>query len=250
MNEIKVMEFFISSVKFLPLIAIVIWIISAMIRKRKNKEILERSEKVNFDKTLFVEGYIWVDEKQKKWALPQKLPFGDNYAVTPETEIYDYTDLIDYEVIFDKKRVVKGGSGFGDAVLNAVTWNTLGLAVITTGKKTTKSKCKNLSIKLTTGVPEHSELYIRLITIETDMTSIVYKDAVKNAEKIVSVLNTITSDNKPDVDVTPKDDKSVESEKTSGVSAADEIKKYKELLDMGAITEEEFDKKKKQLLDL
>lgn len=36
----------------------------------------------------------------------------------------------------------------------------------------------------------------------------------------------------------------------SSVSAADEIKKFKELLDMGIITQEEFDAKKKQLLDL
>lgn len=33
-------------------------------------------------------------------------------------------------------------------------------------------------------------------------------------------------------------------------SAADELKKYKELLDMGVITQEDFDAKKKQLLDL
>lgn len=33
-------------------------------------------------------------------------------------------------------------------------------------------------------------------------------------------------------------------------SPADEIKKYKELLDMGAITQDEYDAKKKQLLDL
>lgn len=36
----------------------------------------------------------------------------------------------------------------------------------------------------------------------------------------------------------------------AAVSAADEIKKYKELLDMGAITQDEFDQKKKQLLGL
>ncbi len=36
----------------------------------------------------------------------------------------------------------------------------------------------------------------------------------------------------------------------STTSAADEIKKFKELLDMGIITQEEFDAKKKQLLDL
>ena len=34
------------------------------------------------------------------------------------------------------------------------------------------------------------------------------------------------------------------------VSSADELKKFKELLDQGIITQEEFDAKKKQLLDL
>ena len=33
-------------------------------------------------------------------------------------------------------------------------------------------------------------------------------------------------------------------------SAADELKKYKDLLDSGVITQEEFDAKKKQLLGL
>ena len=33
-------------------------------------------------------------------------------------------------------------------------------------------------------------------------------------------------------------------------SPADELKKFKELLDMGALTQEEFDIKKKQLLGL
>lgn len=36
----------------------------------------------------------------------------------------------------------------------------------------------------------------------------------------------------------------------SNVSEAEEIKRYKELLDSGAISQEEFDKKKKQLLDM
>ncbi len=36
----------------------------------------------------------------------------------------------------------------------------------------------------------------------------------------------------------------------SGTSAADEILKYKQLMDQGIITEEEFEAKKKQLLAL
>lgn len=40
------------------------------------------------------------------------------------------------------------------------------------------------------------------------------------------------------------------SNTTNTISAADELKKFKELLDMGAITQEEFDAKKKELLGL
>lgn len=54
------------------------------------------------------------------------------------------------------------------------------------------------------------------------------------------------------VDITDEDiAKMNEQENTqSTVSAIDELKKFKELLDMGIITQEEFDAKKKQLLGL
>ena len=53
-------------------------------------------------------------------------------------------------------------------------------------------------------------------------------DEYKSKESEVSVGNTIVQE----------------------VSAADELKKFKDLLDIGAITQEEFDAKKKQLLGL
>ena len=47
-----------------------------------------------------------------------------------------------------------------------------------------------------------------------------------------------------------KERDSVEVEVANNVSAADEIMKFKELMDAGIITEEEFELKKKQLLGL
>ena len=44
--------------------------------------------------------------------------------------------------------------------------------------------------------------------------------------------------------------KSPSSPSSATISSADELKKFKELLDMGIITQEEFDAKKKQLLGL
>ena len=55
----------------------------------------------------------------------------------------------------------------------------------------------------------------------------------------------------------PKDELTITFPKSSHIkksshmiSEADELRKYKELLDMGAITQEEFDAKKKELLNL
>ena len=44
--------------------------------------------------------------------------------------------------------------------------------------------------------------------------------------------------------------KKIQEANTNSLSSADELKKFKELLDMGVITQEEFDAKKKQLLNL
>ena len=54
------------------------------------------------------------------------------------------------------------------------------------------------------------------------------------------------------VDITDEDIAKINAQQNGqpAISSADELKKFKELLDMGAITQEEFDQKKKQLLGL
>lgn len=54
------------------------------------------------------------------------------------------------------------------------------------------------------------------------------------------------------VDITDEDIAKINAQQNGqpAVSSADELKKFKELLDMGVITQEEFDQKKKQLLGL
>jgi hypothetical protein len=47
-----------------------------------------------------------------------------------------------------------------------------------------------------------------------------------------------------------EDNRNSSDESSSPISNADELKKFKELLDSGAITQEEYDTKKKELLDL
>ena len=66
--------------------------------------------------------------------------------------------------------------------------------------------------------------------------------AIKNTEDIYKVINNLLLDRQK------KSNTEVVS--VHGVDAADQLKKFKELLDSGVITQEEFDAKKKQLLGL
>ena len=66
---------------------------------------------------------------------------------------------------------------------------------------------------------------------------------LKNREEVYQIIsNAIANFETPIAEINNKQNSSFV------VSAADEIKKYKELLDSGVITQEEFDVKKKQLL--
>lgn len=89
------------------------------------------------------------------------------------------------------------------------------------------------------------------ITFESGMTfGIVTVDTIK--EKFNIALNKYYAKNISNrlLEELDKIKRISNSTNNNQVSVADEIKKYKELLDMGAISQEEFDEKKKELLNL
>ena len=97
--------------------------------------------------------------------------------------------------------------------------------------------CSKLGITVSIKETFNSSLRIDFIRNETKVNSIIYNGAKIFFDDCVAKLSEIVDGNK---NVTT----------TSGghCSAADELLKYKNLLDIGAITQEEFDAKKKQLL--
>ena len=112
-----------------------------------------------------------------------------------------------------------------------------------TGGKKSKGVCKSLQIKITLrNSPKQTE-YLHFITTETKTSSFIYKTAYKSAQDALSALQLAVDK----VDNTPVEAAPVIQQATSG---ADEILKYKGLLDAGIITEEEFNAKKAQILGL
>jgi len=79
------------------------------------------------------------------------------------------------------------------------------------------------------------------ITIETRHHTKEFKDVYTGiGDNVINVIQLKTKDSK---ELTPV-------ALTNNLSAADEIQKYKNLLDQGILTQEEFDAKKKELLNL
>lgn len=69
---------------------------------------------------------------------------------------------------------------------------------------------------------------------------------------IIDIVNIATGNLRPADGSSYEDDKKASAQQPSltGMNAADELKKYKELLDQGVISEDEFQAKKEHLLNL
>lgn len=192
----------------------------------------EENEKLakTFNPTKTVGKYFQVDEKKKLWCIPR---------ASKNDKIYKFSDILEYELIEDGNSITKGG--VGSAVAGGVLFGATGAVVGgVTGKKTTQDIVKRLEIKITMNSMEHPVEYITFLLLEQKRSSINYRAAIGSAEQVLSILALIVKDNELS--------RGIQQQNT--VSSADEILKYKNLLDQGIITQEEFEAKKQQLLDL
>ena len=178
-------------------------------------------------------GYLEINTANKTWSIP---------GIFGGTGMIPYSAILDYELLEDGTSVTKGGASIGRAIVGGAVFGPVGLIIGgVTGKRKQKNFCTTMQIKITLNSISSPTRYIKFITSKTKKSGATYKTACKNAQEVLSLLNVITSDQTNTTNVNPV---------SPSNSSADEIKKYKELLDSGAITKDEFEAKKKQLLNL
>ena len=193
---------------------------------KKNNEL----QKI-FNTTNNIENYIEFDEDNKKWFVSKK---SINDKKTPI--IHSYEDIVEFELLENGETVTKGG--IGRALAGGILFGEAGAIVGgRTAKKTTRKVVDTFKIKITINNIDNPIEYIELINKKTKTNSSAYEKAYKDAHKILSILSAITQSIK-------------ETDNINTKSVADEILKYKNLLDMEAITQDEFNTKKKELLNL
>lgn len=104
-------------------------------------------------------------------------------------------------------------------------------------------KIKSVNIDNVNDLTYNQGVYLGKITVDTIKETFSITIEARTAkivfEKINEILNELKNKEKSEINVS-----------TASPSPADEIKKYKELLDLGILTQEEFDQKKKELLNL
>jgi len=156
-------------------------------------------------------------------------------------QIYRYSDILEFELLENGSSVTKGGLGRA-LVFGALAGGVGAIVGGVTGSRKTANICESLSIKITVNNINNPAIFINLITSKTKMNSSVYKEKYKTAQEALSLLNVICTS----AEVAA----SAPTDNQQHNSPADEIAKYKSLLDCGAITIDEYESKKKQLLNL
>lgn len=200
----------------------------------KDKKQLNDTELTSFNPTKKIGTFVEFDDNQKKWVVLTGI-FGKRNKST----VYNYSDIVDFELLEDGESISSGG--LGRALVGGAVFGGVGAIVGgVTGKKKTTGVCSSLKLKITLNNINHPVVYVNFIDAATKKDGLIYKNVYKLAHECLAVLEVICNQQQPVVDA-PIPQSS---------SAADEILKYKNLLDMGAITQAEFDEKKRELLKI
>ena len=180
----------------------------------------------------YVKGKLfYVDKVNEYFYIP--VPAATLYNKIPI--VYSFKNLVDYELVVDGETYSKGGASIGRALVGGALFGGAG-AIIggSTGKRKQKEIIKKMYIKISLKHPYDTYTEIPLISSETKKGGLIYNTMTGAANNILALLDFMVV-SEPSVPVS---------------SAADELLKYKQLLDCGLLTEEEFLEKKKQLLNL
>jgi len=185
-----------------------------------------------FNCTKNVSGYLEIDEQKSMWLIRKA-----GIMKYPEPPIYRFEDIIDYEIIENGESIRKGG--LGSAVVGGLLFGGAGAIVGgVVGKKKNVESVNQLKVKITVNDSMNPVWYIDLISSATKSNSWIYKTYSSVAQEIISALAFMEN----------RVQKSNVLIQKVNISIADELVKFKHLLEQGIINSEEYEEQKRRLL--
>ena len=161
------------------------------------------------------------------------------FKVFRNPNVFRFSEIVGYEIIENGSTVTKGG--LGGAVVGGALLGGVGAIVGgVTGKRATSQIISNMTVKIIIDRLDMPAVYIPLIAFPVKAGSMLHVNAFNAAHEVISALTVIRNRQQEHDEQLPSADH----------SAADEIAKFKKLLDKEIITQKEFETKKKQLLGI
>ena len=211
------------------------WINFSSLTKHKaiehiKKKQLDKEIFTNLTPTASVGKYFYVFGDKRLWACD----VWQNNAIAPD--LFSFDDIINYEYLEDGTTITRGG--LGTAAVGGLLFGGVGAIVGGTWGKKQKGVINKISVRISTRLVDAPHIEIVLLNEESKKGGFLATNSKEKAMEILSLLDQITQSTIS----LPEDNPSF--------SVADEIMKFKNLLDSGIITQEEFEEKKKQLLGI
>lgn len=139
-----------------------------------------------------------IDEKNQKVQFP-KMTTKDalrNYigVASGNTSIYNFSDIIGYEVLENNHSVTKGS--LGGALVGGLAFGETGAVLENIlGAKKTVEVCNSLQVKVTVKNFDNPTIFVDLLDGKASKNSNKYKNAAEDAARIVSAIQIIMAVN-------------------------------------------------------
>lgn len=134
-----------------------------------------------FEPTRRVGNHFVIDENKKQWQV-----LGGVTGKLIMSPVYDFTDIVSYELLEDGETLAKGG--LGRALVGGVLFGGVGAVVGgVTGKKS-KNVINSMQVKITVRDMSNPVAYVSLISGKTKHNSFTHRLAQETAQEILSLL--------------------------------------------------------------
>jgi hypothetical protein len=119
---------------------------------------------------------LLIDNTHSKWAITR----GSDHA------IFDYSDLIEYELLEDGESLVKGR--VGSAIIGGMLFGGIGAVAGASRSKKVKSLCSSMSVRIIVNNPYCPQYIIPIISSQIKTDGLIYNTAKANAQDFTALL--------------------------------------------------------------
>ena len=179
---------------------------------------------------------LLIDNQNKKFIYQK----GKTHSKT-----YSFSDLINYEVYENGKSQVQGRAG--SALIGGAFFGLGGLIVGSSMSRNVNEKCNQLKLIIRLKDFECPEIVITYVNNgDFDKNSSMYRNMKNNIQSVCSMLEYMLNEKTLEQSSAGKQEEKI----SVNASSKEQLQELKEMLDDGLITQEDYEKKKKQILGL